>query len=270
MKTLGQIGNIKAAVDRETAGNQISYLVWLYLMSDVVRENYKVNENTREIANISMKNGKYPIFMEVIAGTPEDKSTGEGGDITSAVTNTFAYVVGGNRVNQLDFLENFIGAYFLVAYQNCSTTEQRILGTPCQPMRLKGFERVNGKESQSISLTFENKSFIQPYIFTGTHTQEPSVTLPAAATDLGVSTKTQYEIAEGNGSSAANISTVSGITDAMVGKVITLKGSGGSNPSVLKNGDPFLLNGDWTANAGATISLRIFDASHLVEVGRSE
>ncbi len=150
----------------------------------------------------------------------------------------------------------------------CSTGEKLLLGTPCKPMRLKGFERINGKESRTNSFTFENKSFIQPYTFTGTPTQEPAVVIAASATKLTVSSKTQYEIAEG--SASKEITAVAGVSDAMLGKVITVTGNGGAGPSVLKKNASLILTEDWVANAGAKISLKIFNATTLVEQSRSE
>ncbi len=267
-KTLGQIGNITSAYDRDTAGSQIGMRIWLYDIQDVDVDKLIYNENTREVADIPMKPGKFPVYHESIADSQEDKSTGEGGDLTSVVTNTFTYVVGGNRKGTLDFNENYVGGLFLIVYQICSTGEKLMLGTPCKPMRLKGFERVNGKESRTNSFTFENKSFIQPYTFTGTPTQEPAVVIGATATKLSLSTKTQYEIA--SGSASTQITAVAGVTDAMLGKVITVTGNGGAGPSVLKKTAAFILTDDWVANAGAKISLKIFNATTLVEQSRSE
>ncbi len=266
-KTLGEIGNITSTYDRDTAGSQIGMRIWLYDINDVDVDRLSFDESTREIADIPMKPGKYPIYHESIADSQEDKSTGEGGDLTSVVTNTFSYVVGGNRKGTLDFDENYVGGYFLIVYQMCSTGEKLLLGTPCKPMRLKGFERINGKESRTNSFTFENKSFIQPYTFTGTPTQEPAVVIAASATKLTVSGKTQYEIAAGTASK--EITSVEGVTSEMLGKVITITGSGGSGPSVLKKNANLILSEDWVATSGAKISLKIFSTTVLVEQSRS-
>ncbi len=267
-KTLGQIGNVDAAYDRETAGSQIGMKIWLYDIHDVDVDKLRFNEETREVADIPMKPGKYPVYHESIADSQEDKSTGEGGDLTSTVTNAFAYVIGGNRKNMLDFNENFVGGYFLIVYQMCATGEKMMLGTPCKPMRLKGFERLNGKQSRTISYSFENKSFIQPYTFTGTPTQEPAEIISAASAKLKITNKLQYEIGEGTANT--QITSVSGVSDAVIGKVITVTGIGGTGPSVLKKNSTFILNDDWVANAGAKISLKIFNSSTLVEQSRSE
>ncbi len=266
-KTLGEIGNINSVPDRKSSGNQIGNKVWVYNIDDIDTERLVYNEETREVADIPMKPGKYPVFHQAIANSLEDKSAGEGGDLTSVVTNTFSYVLGGNGDVVLDFIENFAGCYFLIVYQECSSKQKRLLGTPCKPMRLKGFERVNGKESCTNSLTYENVDFTQPYTFTGTPVQEPAVVIAASATKLTISSKTQYEIAEGTASK--EITAVAGVSDAMLGKVITVTGKGGAGPSVLKKNANLILTEDWVASAGARISLKIFSTNTLVEQSRS-
>ena len=100
-------------------------------------------------------------YFDVIDDTISDSSKGEKGEITTVVTNTIEFTVGGFRRNIQRFMEDHPGGRFLIIYQMNDDESYYIIGTALKPMLFKSFERLN-KDSRSVKMTFENKSFQQP------------------------------------------------------------------------------------------------------------
>ncbi len=265
--TMAAVGNVEYLSDRETAPNQIAYKVWLLDVRQIDTDSiYPTANDSGELGSIPLKTGEYWHYFEAIDNTLEDKTTGEKGDVTTDVTNTFAFIMGGNTLSLMKFLRDHAGGKFLIVYKDVSDDAYKILGSIDKPMVLQSYERKNDKEGKYIPFTFQNKWFDMQWIYTGNLTTGLPVTIAADATNLAITSNGTYQLT--NGTTVATIATVSGLAPADYGRVIDIIGSGGSNPSVISDNTTFVLidGADWTANAGSRISFKILDSSTLVEV----
>jgi len=268
LATMAGIGNVAGVTDQYTAGNQIAYRVWLVHVSQIdPDQTYPAPNSSREVGTIPLLTGEYMHYFEAIDGTPKDNSTGEKGELTTEVTNTFGFTMGGDTAKLYDFIEQYAGGRFVIIYQKCSTGDYSVVGTNCKPMILQSFDRKRDNEATAVAFTFQNKTFKQPYTYVGSITRTTPQTVAAGATDLAiVAGKDQYQLSDHTASVA--LATTSGITSAMYGNNIEVLGSGGTNPPTIADNTVFILidGTTWTANAGSKISFRIHDDATLVEI----
>ncbi|MFH0757341.1 MAG: hypothetical protein V2B15_08650 [Bacteroidota bacterium] len=268
LASMAGIGNIAGVNDQSTAGRQIAYKVWLVHVSQIDDDQAYPSPNAnREVGTIPLLTGEYMHYFEAINDSLKDGSTGEKGEVTTDVTNSFGFTMGGDGAKLYDFIEEFAGGRFIVIYQKCSTGEYFITGTKCKPMILQNFDRKRDTEATAVTFTFQNKSFKQPYKYVGSITRTTPQTVAADATELAiVAGKDQYQLTDNTGATA--IATVSGINSNMYGNNIEVLGSGGDHASTIADNTVFILidGTTWTANAGSKISFRIHDDATLVEI----
>ncbi|MFH0760739.1 MAG: hypothetical protein V2A67_04485 [Bacteroidota bacterium] len=268
LASMAVIGNIGQTSERSKAGHQIGYKVWLIARDQIDSTvPFPTPNAAREVGSVTLKAGELMHYFEAIDDTLKDNSTGEKGEIATDVTNTFVFIMGGNPVKLMDFLEEYAGRGFVIIFQECDSQTKYILGTLCKPMILKSFNRSNDGESKSATMTFENKSFTQPLIYTGSIVSAAPVVVAAGATDLAIEDNPQYQLS--GHSAQVTIATVSSIASMDYGRVIDVLGiASGSNPPKISDNTVFILidGAEWTGNTGSRISLRIIDDATLVEV----
>lgn len=269
MATMAAIGNIDGISDRYTAGSQLSAKLWLVHVDSQLDSSvaFPRPNAARELGTIPLKPGQYMHYFTAIDDTLSDNSKGDKGDVTTNVTNTFSFTMGGNRDQLLNFIEEYAGGRFILIYQICSEGSYFIMGTPCKPMILKSFERKNDKDSRSVVFTFENKAFEQPYKYKGDIVQGAPGTITVDATVLAVqASKGSYYTPDTN-TVAKTLATVTGLGAADKGRIIDIIGTGGAFPLKIAANTTFILTDkqDWIANAGSRISFKVMDATTLIE-----
>ncbi|MCK5134865.1 MAG: hypothetical protein KAR19_03695 [Bacteroidales bacterium] len=268
LATMAAIGNIDGVNDQYTAGRQIAYKVWLVHVNQIDEDQVYPSPNAnREVGTIPLLAGEYMHYFEAIDDTLKDGSTGEKGELTTDVTNSFGFTMGGDGAKLYDFIEEYAGGRFIIIYQKCSTGDYFIAGTKCKPMILQSFERKRDTEANAVVFNFQNKSFKQPYKYVGSITRTTPETVAADATNLAiVAGKDQYQLTDNTVATA--IATVSGILSSQYGNHVEVLGSGGSNPSTIADNTVFILidGTTWTGNAGSKISFQIHDDATMVEV----
>lgn len=268
LASMAIIGNIDDSSDRDAAGGQIGYKVWLIEKSqiddDVIFPSPNVN---REVGAITLLPGEVMHYFEA-HDIPTLASSGERGDINSTFSKTFTMIMSGNREKLLDFCEEKIGLKFIILFQGCETSDKFIIGNPCKPIVFKKFELKNDKEGRYVTLTFENDSWRQAYKYVGPIQKAAPVTLAPGSTTLAVvPNNDQYVVPDGSSSSAA-IAAVSGLTDEDKGRNLTVRGAGSDNAATIEDGAVFILQdgATWTATAGSSIVFRVLDTGRLIEV----
>lgn len=269
MMTMAVIGSIDSVSDKETAPNQISARVWLLDVDEQadLTQNFPKNKVTREVSTIPLLANQFWHYFTAIDDTLEDSSSGEKGDITTTVTNTFGFIMGGNNKKLLGFLEDKAGKRFIVVFQVLWDENYYIHGSFVKPMVLKNFERKNGKEGRYVNFTFENKAFEMPYQYVGNLTVEAAQAIATDATDLVIGMKQQYETPNDN-AGATILATISGVTADDYGRYIDVIGGGGANATTIADNGVFvLIDGTlWTGNDGSKITFQILDSESLIEV----
>lgn len=180
----------------------------------------------------------------------------------------------GDELEAHEFLQNILGEDVVIFYKNCDTNTFRMYGTPCAPLRLKGgFE--DSKDGRGFTFNFEQ---IQATRFVPAHYSGNIPKIAPTATDVSIDMLAangyQYKVEALDTTAAITLSDF----DLVQGDVVSLIGSGGSDPATLSAGDlteatVILLDGQaWTALENATISFDVVDGGstiYLVEKNRS-
>lgn len=268
--SMATIGNLDEVSGKYSAGNQIGMRVWLIDRSQIDNTVPWPKPNAqRELGNIPLKAGEYMHYWDAVSNSPKSNGTGESGDINVDYTNTLSFVMAGNRIELMNFIEEYAGRGFIVIYQECGTGVRYIMGSLCKPMDLKSFDRKDDNEGRYITFNFENKHWQQPLIYTGDIVMQDPVTVAADATNLAVvANNGRYNLSANTGVTA--LATVSGIASADYGRTITLYGGGGANATTIADSTTFVLvdGATWTGTPGSEITFKIHDANTLTEVSR--
>lgn len=263
------IVSIDDVSDTEVVGNAIGYKVWLIHVKQTDEDTFPKVGSDRTVTQIPMLPGEYMHYFEGHT-VPTFLSNITKGDITVEATNTFTMILGGNRAEISNFIENHSGGKFIILFKECESSTIYGLGNPCKPMVLSTIEAKNDGDGRYATFTFTNNTVQQPWTYIGSIVKQDPITLPADGTALAiVSGNDQYIIPNGTAASAA-IASVTGITAADKGRVITLIGQGTTFPAELADSTSVILvdGATWTASAGSRLTLRVMDATTLVEVER--
>ncbi len=258
---MGLVGNIKGVDNTTRKGRKIKYKVFLLSVDQVDPDVAFPTANDLNLANIPIKAGEYWHYIETIRNTPEVKNTGSDGDNVSEITNTLTLMAGGMADNLIRLLKTGIGEYFYPVWENCDTGERFIMGDGCQPSKLLSFEGGPGKEYTGYQIVFENKSNQLFLHYQGTTPLQPADVVPVDATTITLTANDTYQLQSGS-AAAPTITGFTAVADSDVGRIVTIKGPNSipDFPPVIAAGNDFLLidGADWTANANASISFKIF------------
>ncbi len=266
--SMALIGDIEDTSDKDAAGGQIAYQVWLVHLSQGDQNVPFPKPNAdREVGTIPLKIGEVMYYFEA-HDIPTDDGKSEKGDFTTSNTNTFVIQMSGNRDKLLNFMEEFTGGKFVIIYRECESDNYFVMGNPCKPMILKTSERANNKEKRSLTFTFENTTWRQPYKYVGAIVRSEPVSLAADTDTLAIVANNDRYILPNGTTEAVPVTKVSGLTDSDKGRTITVTGTGSDNAATIEDGAAFVLEGGatWTAKTGSSITFRVLDPTRLVEV----
>lgn len=172
----------------------------------------------------------------------------------------------GDELEAHEFYQNNLGVDLIVVTGSCASSRKTVFGTKCSPMRLKNNWQAN-KDKTGHTFTFEQ---IQGTRFVpGKFDGVLPVAAPTAtdvSIDMLIANGYQYKVEALDTTAAISLSDF----DLLPGDVVTLIGSGGSDPATLSAGDlteatVLLADGTaWTALENATISLEVFDGGSTI------
>jgi len=217
----------------------------------------------RERGNIPLKAGEYWHAIKTILDSVEQKWAGAVDDVAAKITNTTTFILGGMDDEVFDLLENGIGKGFYVVFELCfpDETKRYLIGNGCKPAKLTAFDGGAQKDKTGTTVTFEVICGELVSTYVGSITLQAPQAVTAIATTFALTSADTVQIAEGTANTV--IDNVTAVTDADVNRIITVKGGGGTGPSVISKdgatGSPFLLVGgvDWVGAAGSQISFRV-------------
>jgi len=270
--SMAVIGDMAEISDKESSPNQLDMKIWLIARDQVDPDETFPTPNTdRELGTIPLLAGEIPHYFDAIPDTPDEIATATKGKIITEFSKTFSFIVAGNRDKHLDFIEEYAGKGFIIIYSLGEAGTKYVLGSYYKPMVLQTTDRKGGgKEGRYITFTFQNKHWRQPLYYIGTIATEAPATVGAGATELAITSASQYRLSDH--SAVVTLATVSGIGSEDIGRVIELlaPATETNGPDIDDNTVFILKTGaTWTAHAGSRISFRIFDSSTLVEVDGS-
>lgn len=269
--SMALIGDLPQISDRYSAANQAGQKVWLVALEQIDGTVAFPEPNaSREVASITLKDGEYMHYFDLVETYPRDVSTGEKAEFNTTFNNEVMLAIRGNRAKSLDFLEEYSGMPFILIYEDCESAVKYIRGSYCKPLYLRNFNRKNDNEGRYITFTLGNDHWRQPLLYVGTIIDQSPVSVSAGATSLAITSNNRYRLSDHT--SEVTIATVSGIGSADYGRVIDiLAPATGDNPPAIADGNVFILvdGTTWTANPGSKISFKILDYATLYEVSGS-
>jgi hypothetical protein len=246
--------------------------VTFYDLDDVATFPSRDAAGVRITDNITMKPGKYGVQVYGTITTMNDGFTTEGDPDKRGFMPNVSFEHPGDSLEILEFIQNWTNKNIVVILEKCDGSVKKLYGTPCSPLQLNP-EAVSSNEENRNTLALESivKSQFVPAIYEGTLTLATATGVFAAndATPSVANGEGRYELTT---NSSANVITT--LDDASNGKLYTLVGMGGANPSTVNTaGDFILANGTtWTATAGATLTVRAMAVSggfKFIEQSRS-
>ncbi|MCK5134878.1 MAG: hypothetical protein KAR19_03760 [Bacteroidales bacterium] len=268
MAPIGNIGNLKLAPDKDTAGRKLSFNVWLINTDQVDdRQLFPTPNINRELGTIPLLPGELMHRFQAIDDTLKEYTKGERGELTTEMTNSLELVMGGDGRQLYDFVEQHAGDKFIIIYQNSEETERYIAGSYRKPMILRNTVRKRDREATAITFLFKNRVISLPKIYVGSIINQAPQNVPVDSLVLNlVRGKEQYLIPENT--AIRTLVSVTGITADMYGRYIELIGSSTTYPTKIVSGYEFILidNVPWYSTHGRSIIFRILDSNTLVEV----
>ncbi|MBV5334354.1 MAG: hypothetical protein JZU49_00930 [Sulfuricurvum sp.] len=267
--TMAQVGNLAQPSSVDTAANQIGFRLYLVArdqIDDTVA--FPLPNSARELGNIPLKAGELWHYFEGVENSIKYTGTGEAGDITPTFGKTIPIIIKYSN-EALNFVEQYTGKGFVVAWPICETSEKEIVGTFCKPIKLQKFEVKQDADGKYIMLEFGNTHWRQPLKYVGDLTFAAATTVAAGATALTVGASGLYQLSDHT--ATVILATVSGLTADDYGRYITLNAPAAATnaPTIADNSVYILRDGDtWTANPGSSITFQVLDDSTLVEISR--
>jgi hypothetical protein len=215
------------------------------------------------MGNFVMKTGKTAILMYSTKSKTEAPVETEGSEDAISFKHKFMAQVPGNDTATKSWIQKITGQNLVIAHRACGDTKWEIMGSTCAPLQLKATKQDNN-EARNYTLNFE--------AYAGSHSVPKDYTgvIPFEA-PIAVSDITNIDAFEGSHFQLPATSGAIAITSLPnEDGVITLIGGGGATPATLSASTSVLLkNGTaWTADAGAVITLEIYDAGiteYLIE-----
>lgn len=266
LMSMATVGNLAQPSSRDTAANQIGFRLWLVARDQIDDTVAFPSPNAaRELATIPLKAGEYFHYFEGIENSIKYTGTGEAGEITPTFGKTIPILIKYSN-EALNFVEEYTGKGFFIAWAICETADKECVGSFCKPVILRKFEVKQDGDGKYISLEFGNTHWRQPLKYVGDLTVAAATVVGAGATEIVVGASGTYQLTAG----AAAIATVSGLASADYGRYITvLAPAAGVAPTIPDSAVYVLRDGTtWTANPGSSITFQILDDATLVETNR--
>jgi hypothetical protein len=225
--------------------------------------------------NFVMKSGASMIQVYMTAKRQKPGYTGEGEVDEEVIKQTFEGAHPGNSLDIREFIQNCIGKDVVIMSGDCQGSTFDVYGTPCSPMRMKPTGVLDDTRT-GHDMVFEQSlgTGYLPALYEGTL----SFAAPFAAADenlaLTIANGTRFKIPTDTLGTALDVASI----DHEHGTVLSLIGSGGSDPMVLSGGAATAAtvilkdNTDWAAAENAVIDLKVYKAgatTYLIEQKRA-
>jgi hypothetical protein len=256
---MGAVGDIDSVTNEKRVGKQVRAKLWVISEDQWDDTQAFPTRSGRERGNIPLKAGEYWHYIESVLDSPEPKTSAEEGDIASNITNELTFVLGGMEDDVLDLLETGLGKGFFVVWEICATGDKFIGGNGCKPLKLVSFTGGATKENTSLTLTFKNLCGEVWSKYVGNTPTEDPDTVAADAVTITMTDNPRYQLTDGT-VAAVEITGFTSVTDADIGRTVTILGSGGTYPSTIGDGNDFLLiaGEEWEALANTQICFKVF------------
>lgn len=228
------------------------------------------------LGNIVLKPGAKMYTMYETPSSQKASHTIEGDEDMEGFKKKFEGSVPGDSLEFNEFLQDALGRGFIIIYGvNCGSNANKILGTPCNPMKIKG-EFTDDKDGVKHAISFEQYQ-ADGYVagvYEGTLQYGSNFEVVAVTAVLMTEANgTVYQLPSTAVEAAIDVDTMS----LPHGTVVSLIGGGGAGPSKLESGVKtaativLVQDSDWMALKDAVINFKVVDAGatkYLIEQSR--
>lgn len=223
--------------------------------------------------NFVFKPGKS--FFKIYMTSSTQSATSEAGGNPDGMGSKSKFVGEhpGTEKEAMQFLKKYANEGFIIFYGGCGTTEYKVMGSQCHPMKLSASTK-DDKDSNITTLTFEQEMLNDDRIMFYNGAVEFTEEFKAVGNSFAL------EKANGNVIQLASADATADVTftssDFENGETITIIGGGGDDPYKIKNKPDETVailtkeGSDWIGLDGAVIDFRVMVAekTYLVEIGR--
>lgn len=243
---------------------------------DVLTEPSRDSNGVKMLGNYVLKAGAK---MHTLYATPSTQKVTQdiiGDEDFEALEKKVEAVHPGNSLDIREMVANELGVGVILIFgENCGDASGSVLGSKCNPMKLKG-NYTNDKDGVKNMLQYEAAQADRFAI--GHYTGEITLASNFVAADVDL----ELTVANGPVQQLPSLDTTDAITatsiDLETGTMVSLIGGGGSDPATLSAGtqgavDVVLINGtQWAALKDAVINLEVVNGGatkYLVERSRA-
>lgn len=179
----------------------------------------------------------------------------------------------GTTKEAISFFKNYRNEDFVVIYGGCGSSEYKVMGSDCYPMKLS-VSGKDGKDGNVNTLTWEQDMINNDLIKFYSGSLDFAEPLSVAGSTVTLSSANGHVYQTASAAVTADIVFVN--TDLQDGEIVTIIGGGGVGPyKVVNDADATVgvltKNGaNWIGLTGAVINLKVVvaDKTYLVEVSR--
>lgn len=214
-------------------------------------------------------------FQKVYMTSSTQAATSEGGGNPDGMgsKNKFVGEHPGTEREVMSFLKKYANEGFIIFYGGCGTTEWKVMGTQCHPMKLSASTK-DDKDGNITTLTFEQEMLNDDRVLFYNGSMSFAEPFKAVGNAFAISNRNGNTIQLAGASATADIKVNS--SDFSHGETITFIGGGGADPYKIKNkpSDAVAIltkdAADWIAIKDAVIDFRVIkaDKTYLVEISR--
>jgi hypothetical protein len=235
----------------------IKMRLYLAMLADVDLDNFPKAVNATILSNVLMT-GKTHFYVDAKINTINP--TGAAGESQGNIGLVLSPQIEGISKEVLTWLYGLNGERVIAIWENCETGEKFIAGSPCSGGLLVSVQSL-GKMDDGFNgaiLNLTGDQCPEPYYFyEGPIIRETPEVVPSNATTFALTDKAQYQLSDNT--SATTLASITGTSDAEVGRIIELLGAGINFPTTVSPTATFILQNGlaWSATLGSKLSLQI-------------
>lgn len=237
--------------------SNIKYRLYFALLSDIDVDNFPKAVNATISSNVLLPGKMHRI---IDAKTDSINPSGAAGESQGNIVLTIAPQIEGLSKSALDFIYQLNGERIIAFWEDCTTKQLFIAGSPCSGGLLVSVTNLGKMDDgfYGAILTMTGGQCPEPfYFYDGPILLDAPQVIAANATTFAITDKYQYQLSDNT--SETVLADITGVMDDHVGRIIELIGGGVNFPTTINPTVKFILrNGvEWTGIQGSKISFQI-------------
>jgi hypothetical protein len=235
----------------------IKYRLYFALLSSIDVDNFPKAVGATISSNVLLP-GKTHHILDAKINTVNP--TGAAGQSQGTLALTLSPQIEGFSKNVLDFIYKINGERIIVIWEDCTTRNLFIAGSPCSGGLLVSITSLGKMEDGFYGAVLQMQGGECPepfYFYEGPILLDTPEAVAADSTAFPLAEKYQYQLADNTASTT--LTDITGITDDDVGRIFEVIGAGVNFPTLINPTVKFILrNGvQWVGTLGSKITFQI-------------